>query len=269
MLKYIFAFSLLLLFLASCRQEAKNGEVTEKPEIQERDTAVVEMPTAHSYSVDFLMGKYNPDTHPDFTAIDEKYASRAGMYMQKAAYNAFLDMYKAAEEEGIILTIRSAARNFEHQKRIWEEKWYGERLSAGKNAYETYSDPVDRARNILLYSAMPGTSRHHWGTDIDLNSFDNAWFEEGEGKKLYDWMLEHAPRFGFCQPYTAFNEQRKTGYQEERWHWSYHPLSVDMTMDAKTLIRDEMISGFSGAETAREIGIVENYILGIHPDCLD
>ncbi|NJK84501.1 MAG: M15 family metallopeptidase [Saprospiraceae bacterium] len=52
-----------------------------------------------------------------------------------------------------------------------------------KTAAATTPNPQERALKILKYSSMPGTSRHHWGTDIDLNSFSNSYFEQGEGKK--------------------------------------------------------------------------------------
>nr|MBS0036636.1 M15 family metallopeptidase [Saprospiraceae bacterium] len=262
-------FALIGLFLFSCQNPEERGMKSEEAVKKGDSQDITDEKESTLYDIDFLTGKFEPDTHPDFVSIEEKYASREGMYMQRDAYHAFLKMYEAAKEEGIELVVRSATRNFEAQKRIWEEKWEGLRLSAGENAKEAYPDPVDRALNILLYSSMPGTSRHHWGTDIDLNSFDNSWFEEGEGEKLYNWMLNHAANYGFCQPYTALNAERKTGYQEEKWHWSYLPLSSDMTKAAKNKLQDEMIAGFKGAETANEIGVVNNYILGIHPDCID
>ncbi len=221
------------------------------------------------WTLEFLTGRFDPSTHPDFEEINPEWASREGMFLHRKALKAYSRMRKEAEEAGIELIIRSATRNFEDQKRIWEEKWEGSRLSAGVNAKKIYPDPVDRAKNILLFSAMPGTSRHHWGTEVDLNSFDNSWFETGEGLVLYNWLMENASRFGFCQPYTEKGPERPTGYSEEKWHWSFVPLSKKMTRDAEILMTDEKISGFKGAETAREIGIIENYVLGINPGCLD
>ncbi len=69
---------------------------------------------------------------------------------------------------------------------------------------------------------MPGTSRHHWGTDFDLNNLTNSYFSRGEGKVIYAWLKKNAGKYGFCQPYTAGREE---GYNEERWHWSYIPLA--------------------------------------------
>jgi len=262
--------SLNLLVLCSCGQPQTETQNPTEPIIGQQAQVVEENENTGSeisFDSDFLKGKFSPENHPDFVEIDIQHASREGMYLQREVYEAFKQMYEAAEKEGISLQIRSATRNFDAQKRIWEDKWLGKRPSAGVNALETYPDPVDRANNILLYSSMPGTSRHHWGTDIDLNSFDNNWFTQGEGLKLYNWLRENADDFGFCQPYTELGEDRPNGYQEEKWHWSYLPLALPYTQAAKELLRNEDISGFLGAETAVKIGIVENYVLGIAPVC--
>ena len=115
---------------------------------------------------------------------------------------------------------------------------------------------------------MPGTSRHHWGTDIDLNAFNNKYFEAGEGLKIYTWLLENAHKYGFCQPYTDKDYNRHNGYNEEKWHWSYITVARQLTYEGKATVKKEMIQGFQGAETAPEIDVVNNYILGINADCL-
>jgi len=60
----------------------------------------------------------------------------------------------------------------------------------------------------------------------------------------------------------------ESGYEEEKWHWSYLPLARKLTALAKAELKDEDISGFLGAETAPEIKVVERYVLGINPACL-
>ncbi len=128
-------------------------------------------------------------------------------------------MKAAADQAGIQLVIRSATRNFEYQRGIWERKWQ-------RPQYMGWQD-IDKARDILTYSAMPGASRHHWGTDIDLNSFENEWFTSGEGADIYAWLTAHAADFGFHQVYDDKSTGR-TGYELERWHWSYLPTAGPM-----------------------------------------
>lgn len=224
--------------------------------------------TSERFTTEYIRGLFEPAQHADFVIIDSLYADRSGLYLRKDTYAAFLQMHAAAKSQNINLIIRSATRNFNYQKGIWERKWNGDtKLENGRDASEVYPVPKSRALAILRYSSMPGTSRHHWGTDIDLNSFDNDWFAEGEGLILYNWLVEFGPAFGFCQPYTAKGNARPNGYEEEKWHWSYMPISTQLTELAKSSLNNTMISGFHGAETAVDIDVVANYVLGVSSAC--
>ncbi len=224
--------------------------------------------STYLFSTDYLMGKFDPAKQPEFKRFGLPYADKDGYYLHRLAFEAFAKMYEAARQDGITLTIISATRPFIRQKNIWEAKWTGKRPVEGKNLAKAIKDPQKRALAILRYSSMPGTSRHHWGTDIDLNALENSYFEKGEGLKVYQWLQEHAAQYGFCQVYTAKGPERPHGYEEEKWHWSYLPLARKLTTLAKAKLKDEDISGFLGAETATEIGIVEKYVLGVNPACL-
>ncbi len=220
-------------------------------------------------SVAYLMGDFEPSEDTVFIEVARDKADRSGMYLRKDTYQAFLAMDSVARTAGIELQIRSATRNFEVQKSIWERKWTGQTpVENGEKLNETTPDPVQRALKILRYSSMPGSSRHHWGTDIDMNNFTNRFFEHGEGLRIYTWLEENAAKFGFRQPYTAKDSLRPDGYNEEKWHWSFYPVSDVLTEYASRHLKDSMISGFMGAETATEIGIVEKYVLGINPRLL-
>ena len=260
----LFIFILFVSFIACQPGKLPEKEVLDTIQIKEEPVVPYEV----KYDSAFLMGHFTPKGHPDFVEIDIKYADRAGQYMHREAYKAFKQMWKAAREENINLIIRSATRNFDYQKGIWERKWNGQTtLSDGTNASKDISNDVERSLKILEYSSMPGTSRHHWGTDIDFNAFDNAYFESGEGKMIFDWLEINASTFGFARPYTEKGEDRPHGYNEEKWHWSYLPLSTKMTQDAEHQLKDEMIKGFKGDQTPPQIGVVEKYILGIHKSC--
>lgn len=227
------------------------------------DTAI-----AGGFTTDYIMGHFDPAQHPDFVQVDARYADREGLYLRRDTYEAFLRMREAAKKEGITLVIRSATRNFDYQKGIWERKWTGaQAIENGKDASKAYPDPKARALKILEYSSMPGTSRHHWGTDMDLNAFNNEYFGAGEGLKIYQWLTAHASEYGFCQPYSPKGDERPFGYNEEKWHWSYLPVALPLTALAKEKLKDDMIAGFQGAEVAEEIGVVEKYVLGINGEC--
>ncbi len=260
---YLFRLKQLLFFLLVFQFTAcagDNGDKHAKPaELKENKKEKI-------YSVDYLLGKFNPKTDSSFAPIPIKYCSREGMYLRKEAIAAFIKMYDAAKKEGVNLKIISATRNFNEQKTIWEAKWNGSRLVNGKNLAQTIKDPVERAKTILRYSSMPGTSRHHWGTDMDLNSLENSYFNSAEGKKIYEWLNMHGKEFGFCQPYSAKNENRPNGYEEEKWHWSYMPLSSAILREYSK-IKTENIIGFSGSETVGKLNIIEYYVKGINAEC--
>lgn len=234
---------------------------------QEPKPANVDAPTIPSQT--YLTGKFNPAKHPDFVKVDAKYTDGDPYVLHKETYAKFEAMHAAAKADSVQLVIVSATRNFNRQKQIWEAKWKGQRLLEGKEkANEAYPDPAVRARAILRYSSMPGTSRHHWGTDIDLNALNNAHFKSGKGKKVYDWLVANAADYGFCQPYTPKGVERPQGYEEERWHWSYLPIATQLTDYAVTQMKDDDIAGFAGAAAAPEISVIENYVLGINKACL-
>lgn len=218
----------------------------------------------------YLTGRFKAEEFADMVVVPSSYTDGDGTYyMHRVALDSFKVMHAAAQEDGVNLVIVSAFRNFSRQKAIWEAKWNGQRLIEGnKNAETEYPDPATRALAILRYSSMPSTSRHHWGTDIDLNRLNNAYFSSGEGLEVYNWLLENAHQYKFCQPYTEKGDQRPTGYEEEKWHWSFLPIAQPLTEYAREYLDPAMIKGFKGAEVADSIGVIENYVLGINNACL-
>ena len=206
----------------------------------------------------FIEGRFNPKTHTHFIKIGEKYTFKSNIYLDKEVYEAFIKMSQKAKQDNISLKIVSATRTFNGQKAIWERKW---------KKYKK-SEPIARAKKILRYSSMPSTSRHHWGTDIDINSVNSSYFLSGKGEKEYIWLKNNAKDFGFCQPYNEKGEERKTGYNEEKWHWSYVKIAKQYTDYVKAHLTNNQIHGFLGAKTAPDIDIINNYILGINKNCL-
>ena len=264
--------SLLMVFV-SCQSEPKtDGQPAATQDQKEADSLAAEIEARRqlkrSENHTFITGQFDPADRAEFVLMDAKYGDKDSMYLQQETYDAYVNLYEAAKADGISLVIRSATRNFDRQKTIWENKWTGRQLlDGGINAAEAYPDPQERALKILEWSSMPGTSRHHWGTDFDINAFENAYFEEGVGKKVYDWMTAHAAEYGFCQPYTEKGPDRPWGYNEEKWHWSYQPLAAKYVSEANASLNNEDITGFLGSETAVDIMVKEKYILGINPAC--
>ncbi len=150
---------------------------------------------------------------------------------------------------------------------IWESKWRGHTPVGGARLNETIVDSAARSLKILEFSSMPGTSRHHWGTDFDLQALDNGYYESGAGRTLYLWLIANAHSYGFCQPYTA---GRSAGYLEEKWHWSYMPLARDLLADWIRIFKNspERIveeGGFAGSDFALPLATL--YVESVNQAC--
>jgi LAS superfamily LD-carboxypeptidase LdcB len=189
----------------------------------------------------YLTGNYRANTHPGFVAlhgIDQHDPSRK-LWLRKEAATALVQMQMAFNKDypDIPFTLVSTTRSFNHQRAIWERKW---------NRYKKIKSEQRRLYKILGFSALPGVSRHHWGTEFDLSPLINDYYKSGKGKVLYDWLSTNAVSYGFCQPYTA---GRNSGHKEERWHWSYKPLA--------TIFYRQWLQAFSGNKPA---SITSDYI---------
>lgn len=196
-----------------------------------------------------------------------------GYKLRREAHNAFLKMKAAAAKENITIQVVSSYRSFAHQKRIWERKF--------KN-YKTrgLSDSAS-IKKIIEYSTIPGTSRHHWGTDIDIIDAavkqpkhvlnEKHFHNNGAFCKLKEWLDKHANTYGFYLVYTD-NYHRK-GFKYEPWHYSYKPLSSNYlkaykTIDIKQLLKQEHLSGINAFSEEFTTTYHTQNILDINPELL-
>ena len=248
MYKLFFLFTFLCII--SCKKETPS-------KLQKSiKTTTVKTPIKKFFtplSKNIVLGKFNYKKDTNFIKVAKKHSSKT-LFLHKKTYDAFCKMYLAAKNENIDLKIISGTRSFFEQKYIWERKW---------KKYNKLP-PLQRAQKILEYSSMPSSSRHHWGTDMDINNLNNSYFEKGKGKKEYEWLVKNAAKYGFYQVYTS-KENGRTGYNTEKWHWSYIPLAKEYLHFYNEAITYQDITGFKGAELAKKIGIITNYINGINP----
>jgi LAS superfamily LD-carboxypeptidase LdcB len=144
----------------------------------------------------------------------------------------FLALRSSAKGDGIDLVPASSFRDFERQRAIWNGKCRGERelLDAAGNRLDARAlDEDELVDAILVWSALPGASRHHWGTDFDV--FDAAaapagyqvrlvpeeFAVDGVFGKLGRWLDANAAKHGFFRPYAVF----RGGSRPEPWHLSH------------------------------------------------
>ncbi len=249
------------VFACKSQNEQKKTKEPQKIQIEnqtENQKVAQEQKPDLSIMKNYVLGKFDYKKHSDFSRVPKKLASK-NIYLRKEVLKAFTEMANQAKKEGVILKVISGTRNFAHQKRIWNYKW--------NDKYK--KTPRDkRALKILEYSSMPCTSRHHWGTDMDINNLENSYFAKGKGKKEYDWLVKNAKNYGFYQVYTS-KANGRTGYNEEKWHWSYVPLSSVYLKFYNKHITHKDISGFQGSEFASKIDMIKNYVNGINPDILE
>lgn len=179
--------------------------------------------------------------------------------VHRAVLAPFLALQAAAARDGLLLQPVSAFRDFDRQRAIWNDKWCGRRPLLGRDG-----QPLDAAglagealvEAVLLWSALPGASRHHWGTDLDV--IDAAAVPEGYAvqltaeefaaggpfARLDAWLARHARDHGFFRPYAV----DRGGVQPEPWHISHgatssralEALSVEVLAEA---LRDAELEG--------------------------
>jgi LAS superfamily LD-carboxypeptidase LdcB len=187
-----------------------------------------------------------------------------GGTLHRDAAGAFLALQEAAARDGIALTALSTFRDFDRQLRIWNEKFRG-----GRPLLDDASRPLDLSqmcdeaivRAILRWSALPGASRHHWGTEIDVIDRDALpaggaarllpadFAPTGPFARLDAWLGEHAGRFGFFRPY----DRDRGGVQPEPWHLSYAPIAHAALADLTPEVLAAALAG-AAVEGAEVIG---------------
>ena len=176
----------------------------------------------------------------------------------------FTKLKESAKKEGFDLKIASAFRSFERQLTIWNEKASGVRPLLDKD--EKLIDPTNLSKeeilfHILNWSMLPGASRHHWGTDLDI--FDGASLPSLDYKiqltqeecdthfhSFHTWLDNNSG--DFYRPYTGSSRTYC-----ERWHISYKPIASQfekalseellskIIKESNILLKDQILSNLS------------------------
>ena len=158
-----------------------------------------------------------------------------GYKLREEAYLSFKKMQAEALKSDIKIGAVSSYRSFAHQKRIWERKF--------KSNQTKGLSTTENIKKIIEYSTIPGTSRHHWGTDIDIYQtnvkqpkgvlLESNFHDNGAFCKLKEWMDIHAKDYGFHLVYTDLPNRK--GFKYEPWHYSFKPLSSQYLNEYKQL----------------------------------
>ena len=197
-----------------------------------------------------------------------------GINLRKKAHDAFVKMKKAAYQNGFDIKMVSSYRDFYRQKAIWERKYI-------RFTEELGMEPLAAMEKIIEYSTIPGTSRHHWGTDIDIidgypkvsgdvlvpEKFEN----DGPFQPFKAWLDANSEQFGFYLVYT--DSFFRKGFKYEPWHYSYAPLSIPMLKQFRRknifkLVQNEEFEGLENMTTPFLKNYIHDNILGINPELL-
>lgn len=173
--------------------------------------------------------------------VDEQsMVNHQGVGLHRDVLAPLTALQRDAEHAGFELRIASGFRSFDRQLAIWNAKASGQRP-----LYDQRGEPLDVDAlsdealmwAILRWSALPGASRHHWGSDLDV--YDAAAVaadyplqlspeevaDEGVFGPFHCWLdrqLAAGAGYGFFRPY----DEDRGGVAPERWHLSFAPLSA-------------------------------------------
>lgn len=228
-------------------------------------------------------------TAEQFTGRDEGHlvALPCGQRLGEEAAAALSLLQRDARDAGFELTVASGFRSFDRQLAIFNGKACGQRPvhnDRGESIDLQCLDNVQALHAIMRFSALPGTSRHHWGTDLDV--FDAAALprdyrvqltpEEvapgGLFDPLHNWLdtrMTSGTSHGFYRPYA----QDRGGVAPERWHLSFapqaqalaHQLTPQLLLQAWAgveLSLREAIEGDLQALLARYVDVAEGWCPG-------
>lgn len=149
------------------------------------------------------------------------------------AVQAFLRLKEAARADGYEVKACSGWRSFERQAAIVGDKLALRRpvLDASERPIDISSLPlVQKLEAALRFSALPGFSRHHFGTDFDIypeNLLPRGYAlqltcaeyaQDGCFYPFGRWLAQNLERFGFLRPFSGAGLVGR-----EPWHISYFP----------------------------------------------
>ena len=211
------------------------------------------------------------------THIVELEAPRCSVH--RAVAGPLLALRAAAAGQDIDLVPVSAFRDFGRQLAIWNGKCRGERPLRGCDGSLLDCGALDEdalVTAILHWSALPGASRHHWGTELDFvdaaaqpveaaQLVTHEYAPDGVYARLNSWLDAHAARFGFYRPYVT----DRGGYQPEPWHLSYAPVALPaqaaLTLELLREVLSESPLDAKSAVLRRLPELHQRYVVNVDP----
>ena len=177
-----------------------------------------------------LVNKYyhlNADYVPDdLVSVSNRYYYGENHQIRSVVYDAFIDMWNAANNEGIYLIINSSYRTYAEQQQVYD--------SYKDSRGTTYADSI---------AARPGYSEHQTGLAIDIFSTEYTTTSNFKDSPAHQWLVNHAYQYGFIQRYEEDTEEI-TGFAGEAWHWRYVGVEVATYLHEHDITFDEYYAYF-------------------------
>lgn len=151
----------------------------------------------------YLSKDYIPD---DLVDIPWKYrfgGANDKIQIRQEVYDAFLEMWNDAYEQGYYLLIDSGFRTYDSQEKVYNDY--------AKKSGISYADTI---------AARPGFSEHQTGLAIDMYSKQNSSASTFATTDVYKWLTKNVYKYGFILRYPD-GQKKITGYNFESWHYRY------------------------------------------------
>lgn len=168
-----------------------------------------------SLQSDWRMVLVNPNVKlpDDYTVETETADAATGKELQTEAAEAYRQMAKAAEADGVSLMLCSGYRSVEYQQGLFDKK-VEQCLSEGLSQ----EDAEIKAATIV---AAPGHSEHNTGLAADIVTPDHQMLDTAfEQTPAFAWLSQHAAEYGFILRYPQ-DKTAITGIIYEPWHYRY------------------------------------------------
>ncbi|MGN1378812.1 MAG: M15 family metallopeptidase [Bacilli bacterium] len=163
----------------------------------------------HPLDKDYVPKDLVKDTIIQTPNLDDKYLT----YLNKEAYENFLEFREYGLYNGVNIIIDSGYRPYKYQQKILLYNL----IKHGMDAYKTV--------------AIPGTSEHQTGLALDFALIINNFYVEvlDDFYEEVKWVHENAYKFGFILRYPKGKEEI-TGFNYECWHLRYVGKEVSQIM---------------------------------------
>ncbi|HLE10647.1 MAG: hypothetical protein A2504_12760 [Bdellovibrionales bacterium RIFOXYD12_FULL_39_22] len=163
----------------------------------------------------------------------------SNIFIHRDLLTAYRSLQEKAQAAGFALEIASGFRSYERQLFIWNDKITGKRPiwdDLGNILDPKKLNDEELIFAILRWSAIPGTSRHHWGSDLDV--FNRKAMPENYQLQLsaaevsaggifadfHNWLDDLIDNGKACDFFRPYNFDLG-GTHPEKWHISYAPLA--------------------------------------------